>query len=93
ISKVSFAGLYLVNFGLVADIRFAFGSVSATVARSLELENSLKNRPIEQVIAELPRILEETNKLISPIDDQRSNKIYRRKVANNIMERFIKSMK
>ena len=92
ISKVSFAGVYLSNFGLVADIRFAFGSVSATVARSNELENSLKNRPIEQIIRDLPRILEEADKMISPIDDQRSNKIYRRKVAGNIMERFIKSI-
>ena len=76
----------------MSDIRFAFGSVSATVARSIELENSLKNRPIEQIIGDLPRILEETDKMISPIDDQRSNKIYRRKVAGNIMERFIKSI-
>ena len=30
--------------------------------------------------------------MISPIDDQRSNKIYRRKVAGNIMERFIKNI-
>ncbi|MDY0344953.1 MAG: FAD binding domain-containing protein [Bacilli bacterium] len=89
ISKVSFAGLYLVNFGLVSDIRFAFGSVSAMVARSVELENSLKNRPIEQIIADLPRILDESNKLIAPIDDQRSNKVYRRKVATNIIESFI----
>jgi len=93
ISKVSFAGLYLVNFGLVSDVRFAFGSVSAMVARSRELENSLKNRTIEQVIDDLPRILEESNQLISPIDDQRSNKVYRRKVASNIIESFIKGMK
>ena len=93
ISKVSFAGIYLVNFGLVSDIRLAFGSVAAMVARSHELENSLKNHTIEQIIDDLPRILEESNKLISPIDDQRSNKVYRRKVATNIIESFIKGMK
>lgn len=93
ISKVSFAGMYLTNFGLVSDIRMAFGSVAAMVARSISIENSLKNRPIEDIISDLPRILEETDKMISPIDDQRSNKQYRRKVCANIMSMFIKGIK
>ncbi|MFA5422110.1 MAG: FAD binding domain-containing protein [Bacilli bacterium] len=93
ISKVSFAGSYLIYSGLVSDIRLVFGSVSATVARNKELENSLKNKPIDQIINDLPRILNECNNMIAPIDDQRSNKNYRRKVANNIVRMFITSMK
>ncbi|NLN80326.1 MAG: xanthine dehydrogenase family protein subunit M [Erysipelotrichia bacterium] len=93
ISKVSFAGLYKINNGLVEDIRFAFGSVATTVARNVELENSLKNKSIPAIIDELPRILEECDKIIAPISDQRSNKEYRRKVALNIVENFIKELK
>lgn len=93
ISKVSFAGLYKINNGLIEDIRFAFGSVSVTVARSLELESSLKNKTINEIIADLPRILEECNKIIAPITDQRSNENYRRQVALNIVENFIKELK
>lgn len=93
ISKVSFAGAYLSCFGLVEDIRMVFGSVSAMVARSETLEKSLKNRTIEQIKADLPRILEQCDLLISPIDDQRSNKVYRRKVAGNIVMSFIEGLK
>lgn len=93
ISKVSFAGAYKVVNDVVVDFRLAFGSVSAMVARSASLEKSLCNLTIAQIKADLPRILAECSKIISPIDDQRSNKEYRRKVAMNIVESFIKGLK
>jgi len=90
ISKVSFAGAYSLKDGVIEDLRLAFGSVSATVARSRALEASCKNHKIAEIKRDLPRILEECGKIISPIDDQRSNKAYRRKVAINIAEHFLK---
>lgn len=93
ISKVSFAGAYRVEKEQVVDFRLAFGSVAAMVARNPILEKSLLNLSIEQIKSDLPRILDECNKMITPIDDQRSNKDYRRKVAINIAESFIKGLK
>lgn len=93
ISKVSFAGGYKVVDDIVVDFRLAFGSVAAMVARSASLEKSLHNLTIAQIKADLPRIKDECSKIISPIDDQRSNKEYRQKVAMNIVESFIKGLK
>ena len=93
ISKVAFAGIYRSEGGIIKDIRFAFGSVAVTSARNKELEKQLVNHKISDIIADLPRILEECYKIIAPIDDQRSNKNYRRKVATNIAEAFFRSLK
>ena len=93
ISKVSFFGGYKVEDGIIKDLRIAFGSVNVTVARSREVENKYIGKKISELEALLPQICEDYQKLIAPIDDQRSTKIYREKVAMNILKDFIRKIK
>ncbi|MCX5775299.1 MAG: FAD binding domain-containing protein [Firmicutes bacterium] len=93
ISKVSFAGAYRVVDHRVAELRLAFGAIAITVIRSRELEKQFVNRTISELIIDLPAILKSDDQLISPIYDQRSNKIYRREVALNIARDFIEKIK
>ena len=92
ISKVSFFGAYQVENGILKDLRIAFGSVSVTVVRNKEVENKYIGMKIDEFKAHLPEICEEYAKLIAPINDQRSTKEYREKVAINILKKFIRSI-
>jgi len=93
ISKVSFAGAYRVSNHQVVDFRLAFGAISITVLRNRAIEKKYENHSVAEINEDLPEILKAYNALISPIDDQRSNKIYRREVALNIAKDFIEKMK
>ena len=92
ISKVSFFGAYQVENGILKDLRIAFGSVSITVVRNKEVENKYIGMKIDEFKPHLPEICEEYAKLIAPINDQRSTKEYREKVAINILKKFIRSI-
>jgi len=93
ISKVSFAGAYRISNHQVVDFRLAFGAIGITVIRDRSIEKKSENHTVAEIISDLPEILKEYNNLISPIDDQRSNKIYRREVALNIAKDFVEKMK
>jgi len=92
ISKVSFAGAARIEEGILKDIRFAFGAVYKTVVRSKEVEESLIGRTISELQTAIPTIKKKMDALIHPIDDQRSNKKYRRLVALNLLETFLKDL-
>lgn len=82
ISKVSFAGGVSYRNGKIEEIRMAFGAVAPMVVRNRDLEKKslkLTVREIQNGYAEY----------ITPIDDQRSNAVYRKKVCMNIIERFM----
>ena len=49
----------------------------------------MKEFVISEVKAEIANILKHYDDLFTPIDDQRSNKDYRRQVANNLARDFI----
>jgi xanthine dehydrogenase FAD-binding subunit len=89
LSKVSFAGLARTSNGVVEDIRIALGAVAPKVARSREAEALFKGRKI----GELRKVMNEAKdfytNIIQPIDDQRSNAVYRRTVALKLIEYFI----
>ena len=93
ISKITFAGGYKVVDGIVKEFRMAYGSVSITVVRKQELEEKYKNLKIEDFREKIPAIIEDFMKFVKPIDDQRSSKIYRIKVARNITKHFLESIK
>ncbi len=92
ISKITFAGGYKVIDGIVKEFRIAYGSVSITVVRKQELEEKYKNLKIEDFKAKIPAIIEDFIEFVKPIDDQRSSKIYRIKVARNITRHFLESI-
>ena len=89
ISKLSFAGYYEVKNNRLTQFAVCFGSVSIKPARSKELEAKVVGLSIDELKAKQPEIAGEFAKIIAPIDDQRSNKEYRQKVAMNIFNKFI----
>ena len=92
ISKVSFIGLANVASGTITDIRVAFGAISPTVVRSKEIEARMIGKTIARIKADLPSIRLSYDQLIHPIDDQRSNASYRRKVALNLLTEMIEML-
>jgi len=93
ISKLSFGGAYALSGGTVTDIRIAFGAVYATVVRDREIESSLSGKTPGELVRMLPWIKEQYDRLIQPIDDQRSTRVYRKQVALNLLEKFIREIK
>ena len=89
ISKLSFAGYYEVKNNRLTKFAVCFGSVSIKPARSKELEAKVVGLSLDELKAKQPEIAGEFAKIIAPIDDQRSNKEYRQKVAMNIFNKFI----
>ena len=89
ISKVSVAGVYTLDGNKITKFALAFGSVAITVRRSHELEKEIEGLTIQELKERKTEFVEKYAKIISPIDDQRSNKEYRLMVAKNITAKFI----
>ena len=92
ISKVTFAGGYQVEEGIVKDFRMALGSVNVTCVRSREIEQKYIGMTVEQLHDKVDQIIADMSKFITPITDQRSTKEYRLKVANNIIRDFVQTI-
>ena len=92
ISKVSVAGIYSIKDGKVAKFALAFGSTAITVRRSHELEKEIEGLTQKELLDKCEEYVEKYSQIISPIDDQRSNKEYRLLVAKNITRKFIKQV-
>ena len=89
ISKVSVAGIYSVDGTKITKFALAFGSVAITVKRSHELEKEIEGLSVDELKNRKEEFVEKYSNIISPIDDQRSNKEYRLMVAKNITRKFI----
>lgn len=89
ISKVSFAGAYLLEGNIIKDIRLAFGSIFVKAIRSEEIENEIKGLSLSQLSSRIDEFVEKYGNFISPIDDHRSNKEYRRTVTKNIVRKYL----
>lgn len=92
ISKVSVAGIYSLDGKKITKFALAFGSVAITVKRSHELEKEIEGLDVNELENRCEEFVEKYSKIISPIDDQRSNKEYRLQVAKNITRKFIKQV-
>ena len=91
ITKVSLLCGYRIEGNIIKDLRVAFGSVAIKVVRSKEVENKYKNIKVKEL--DVDEVLKDYAPLITPIDDQRSNKEYRHKVALNLLRKFLVDMK
>jgi xanthine dehydrogenase FAD-binding subunit len=89
LSKVSFAGLAKVSGDMVTDLRMAIGAVAPRVVRSKEAEQLLKGRKIRDLAGLIPELKKIYDPLIRPIDDQRSDAVYRSQVAHRLIEYYI----
>ncbi len=88
ISKVCFAGAVEVHDGVVRAIRIAFGSVAPTVVRCRHAEGAVSGHRLDAaVIARAAHALLDD---IAPIDDIRSTAAYRRRVAQNLLQEFLR---
>lgn len=92
ISKVMVAGYYKIEKDVITKFALCFGSVSIKAARSHEIEAKVVGLKRSELLAKEPEIAGEFAKIIAPIDDQRSNKEYRQKVAMNICHKFLKEV-
>ncbi|MFS0777773.1 FAD binding domain-containing protein [Neobacillus sp. 3P2-tot-E-2] len=92
IAKVGFAGYIRTKGAVIEDVRFAFGAVGPTMVRSIDIEKKLLGKTIPLADADIAQVIAAFNKIIKPIDDQRSTALYRKTVALNLLRYFL-SMK
>ena len=93
LTKASMLGLADVKDGKVVDIRMAFGSVSAQIVHSTDIEKKLINRTVKDLNDNVSKILADYDILIKPIDDARSTAHYRKIVSLRMIKDFIISLK
>ncbi|MFL6229650.1 MAG: FAD binding domain-containing protein [Pyrinomonadaceae bacterium] len=91
ISKVCFAGAARVGGGRVEWARIALGSVAPTVVRCRVTEALLRGQVVNEGLIKSARASLASE--IAPIDDIRSTKEYRVRVAANLLEDFLTSIK
>lgn len=89
ISKVCFAGLLRKENGRIASVRIALGSVAPTPLRCAKTEEFLLAAG-----SLTPAAVQQAQKIlageIAPIDDFRSTAKYRHRVAQNLLEEFLR---
>ncbi len=91
ISKVCFAAAAEMEGGWVRDIRIALGSVAPVVLRCVETEKLLRNhKPVPDAVAAAKEALAHE---IAPIDDIRSTAAYRLRIAQNLLEEFLSTLR
>lgn len=92
LSKLSFTGIADYKNGRIDSIALTFGAVGPTVVRSARLERKLTGLSGPELKAKIPSVLDDFSTVIVPIDDQRSTAVYRKKVALNLLEKFLKEL-
>ena len=91
ISKVCLAATASMKEGRPESIRVAVGSVAPTVLRCARTEELLRGRAIDEGAIRSAR--ETLAREIAPIDDIRSTRDYRLRVAANLLEEFLSSLR
>jgi xanthine dehydrogenase FAD-binding subunit len=89
IAKVGFAGYIRTNGAIIEDVRFAFGAVGPTMVRSIDIEKKLLGKTTPLADADIAQVVAAFDKIIKPIDDQRSTAKYRKTVALNLLRYFL----
>lgn len=87
ISKVCFAGILRLNQTRVDDVRIALGSVAPIPLRCVRTESVLRGHTINEKLVQAAT--QQFSAEISPIDDIRSTKDYRLRVAQNLLADFL----
>ncbi|MCK5199659.1 MAG: FAD binding domain-containing protein [Spirochaetales bacterium] len=92
LSKLSFTGVADYKNGRIDSIALTFGAVGPTVVRSVELEKKLTGLSGSELKAKISSVVDDYSTIIVPIDDQRSSAVYRKKVALNLLEKYLKEL-
>ena len=91
ISKVCIAGVGRLRDGRAHDVRIGIGAVAPTPLRLSAVEEVVAGKPIDDSLVVAAR--RTLNAEIAPIDDIRSIAAYRRWVAGNLLEEFLRSLR
>lgn len=89
ISKLSFTGAINIKDNIVKDLRLAFGAVGPTVIRKENIESKYVGLNVNDLKNNITNLVNDFNEVIKPIDDQRSNKVYRKQACLNLLKTFI----
>lgn len=89
ISKLSFIGILKIKDKRVIDARIAFGSVSIKIVRIPEIEKKMLGLTLREIDNKKQEFIDEYSEFITPIDDQRSTAVYRKKVCLNLLREFL----
>lgn len=92
ISKVSFVGMAEISDHHIKQVRMALGAVAPKVIHDISMEEDLKGISVLELKERKDRIIHHYEEWIQPIDDQRSNKVYRKKVAINLIDHFLEEL-
>ncbi|MDV3426821.1 MAG: molybdopterin dehydrogenase, partial [Bacillota bacterium] len=91
LSKLSFAGLAVLENNKITDFRAAFGAVGPKIVRNIESEKKvidlINNNYDEENIREMYSCL------IIPIDDQRSTAAYRKEISLRLLLEFVRTLR
>jgi CO/xanthine dehydrogenase FAD-binding subunit len=87
ISKVCFAGVLRQSGQQIEEVRIAVGSVAPIPLRCSATEKVLRGQTLNDKLVEVA--VKEFSREISPIDDIRSTKNYRQRVAENLLADFL----
>ena len=87
ISKVCFAGVLRVDRNAIEEVRIALGSVAPVPLRCARTESALRGQTISADLIE--EAVKEFSAEVSPIDDIRSTRNYRLRVAQNLLIDFL----
>ncbi len=90
ISKLVMAGVVNISSGRIHDVRLAVGSLAPTPKRCNEVEVLLKSNRLTPALIQKAR--ETLPKDIAPIDDIRSTREYRVRVAQNCLSEFLEGL-
>lgn len=89
ISKISFTAAVKLDKDTIKDIRIVFGAVGPVMVRDKSIEARMINISKMELTEKIDRIIDDYSEIINPIDDQRSNKKYRKHVALNLLMDFL----
>lgn len=92
VSKVSFYGVAQVSEGRVGSVSMALGAVAPTVVRDRAAEAMLIGAEADGRHKLSERALDHMDGLVVPIDDLRSTKAYRRRVALGLARHFLEEV-
>ena len=92
ISKVSFTGAVRVEENIVKELAICFGAVGPTIIRKKSIEAKYQYITLEELKENIDSLVNDYSEFIKPIDDQRSNKEYRKKVTLNLLKEFITNL-
>lgn len=90
ISKVALAGTALLEAGILREIRLAAASVAPFPTRLFQTEASLLGERINSTTIKNARAALDAE--AKPIDDIRSTADYRKRVAGNLLEEFLREL-